>query len=75
MKILREGEKVFGDSRFDGGVRFILLENGGEEDAELILHLNLNPYYRGPGLSFREVPYIKRTKRKILIRSRWGYDI
>lgn len=77
-KTLRQGRKYFGESDLDGWVSWIVLDAKDWEnysDEDIFYYLNVSAIYQGPGQYFNDAPIIRRSKTRVLVTVRCGYDV
>jgi len=79
MRIIKQFNKMFGDSVMDGGCMYTIIKKDivlqKMTPKEIVDKLKFTYSYNGPGEYFEQPGYAVFRKNYIIIRQNWGYDI
>lgn len=78
LKPKARGRRFWGESEIDGWTEWALLDAAqveGLNDDDILCLLDMTRHYSGPGRYFSHVGYVQRSRNRVLVRQRCGYDI
>ncbi len=74
--VKRRGIKYWSESDMDGGIRWVELKPlDGIDDETIICVLDFYSHYGGPGRQFANDATVRRSKGRVLVSQRVGWDI